>query len=122
MFSPEYTGAALKAMSDRLAEDMKIREANNYIFTVQISCTFPKWYYHGSLTSTISIPEHTLRSSYTFTSKMPREEIKEEIWKIEETLIKAYETAIMKRYGIIKYSRLLERKIEYELEVEKAIA
>jgi hypothetical protein len=117
MFLSDYASTAsvaFKSMSDRLAEDM----ANDYIFTVQISCTFPKWYYHASLTSMTSIPEHTLRSSYTFSSKMPREEIKEEIQKIEETLIKTYETGITKRYGI-KYDRLLERKIEYELEVEK---
>ena len=118
MTYPECVGTALKTMSDRLAEDMKSREANDYIFTVQIRCTFPQCYYHISRDSIINVPEHTLQSSYTFTPKIPREEIKEEILKIEENLIKAYETAIMKRYGI-KYGRLLERRIEYELKVEK---
>ena len=120
MFLSDYASTAstaFKSMSDRLAEDM----ANDYIFTVQISCTFPQYHHHISRSVSINVPKHTLRSSYTFTSKMPREEIKEEIWKVEETLIKTYETGIMKRYGV-KYDRLLERKMKYELEVQKAIA
>ena len=113
---PELAGMALKTISDKLTEDRKRREANNYIFIVQISCTFPLWYYHSSPGSMITIPNHTLRGSYSFTSKIPKEEIKEEIWKVEETLIKAYEEAIMRRYGI-KYDRSFERIMEYELEV-----
>lgn len=120
MFLSDYASTAsvaFKSMSDRLAEDM----ANDYIFTVQISCTFPQYYHHVSRSVSINVPKHTLRSSYTFTSKMPREEIKTEIWNIEETLIKTYETSIMKRYSI-KYDRRLDRIMEYELEVQKAIA
>lgn len=112
------SGAALKRLSDRMTEDMKKRERENYIFTIQISCTFPSWYYHASLDSIIKIPTHAVRSSYTFTPKMSRKEIKEEIWKTEETLIQTYEEAIMRRYGV-KYDRCLTRKIEYKLEVEK---
>ncbi len=118
MISPEAVGKALKSISAKLAEDMKRREANDYIFTVQINCTFPQYHHHSTSDSIKTIPKHTLRGSYIFTSKMPREEIKEKIWEVEETLIKTYETEIMKRYGV-KYSRLLKRRIEYELEIEK---